>query len=453
MPVLTPQALSEWTGGRWTCPPSEPPTSVGQDTRTLKPGALFVALPGERVDGHQLIDKAFEAGAVAALCEEGKAPASFPCLEVPEPAQALQQIAKGFRQTLQGAKVIGVTGSAGKTTVKDLIAAMLTESGPTCSTRGNWNNFIGLPLSLLSMEREDVFGVFELGMNRAGEIAGLAEILQPEMGLVTSIGEAHLEQLGSLAAIAQEKGSLLAALPQKGLAVLDQDAPWFHVLKARCLCPWVTVSLQDAADYQGKKSGEQLEVYDRQREEKFSVPLPLPGAHMIGNVLQAVAMVRECGLTAAQIQRGLTKYTPAPMRWQVQQLTAWRVINDAYNANPLSMRKSIQTLAEIPHPGEKWLVLGEMAELGAAEKALHGLIGKELDGLAFTGVILVGEKAAWMSEQMEKTPFHLVSDHAGAVACMQKEISGKALILLKGSRSAKLELILEKLQKLEEGRL
>ena len=453
MPVLDPARLAEWCGGSWTRLPAASPNAVVHDTRALGPGALYVALPGERVDGHSLIDKAFSAGALAALCERGKADARFPCLAVDDTGLALQQIAKGYRQTLLPQRMIGVTGSAGKTTVKDLLASLFAEAGPTCRTRGNWNNFIGLPLSLLSMEASDAFGVFELGMNRGGEIAALSEILQPEMGLITSIGEAHLENLGSVSAIAQEKGCLLAALPKTGMAVLDQDAPWYHVLKARCQCRWVTVSVQDEADYRGRWLGERLEVYDRDQNETFTVSLPLPGAHMVGNVLQAVAMARVCGLRATQIQQGLEKYTPAPMRWQSRQISGWQVINDAYNANPLRMRKSIQTLAEMKVVGQKWLVLGGMAELGKEEQALHRLIGEELDGLGFDGVILVGEKSVWIGEGMRQTPFTLASTHEAAALSMQKQIPEAAVVLLKGSRSAQLELILQKLQNPEEGPL
>lgn len=453
MPLLDPVSLADWCGGSWTRLPDAPPNAVAHDTRSLRPGALYVALPGERVDGHRLIDKAFEAGALAALSEQGKADARFPCLAVDDTGLALQQIAKGYRQTLLPQRMIGVTGSAGKTTVKDFLASLFAEAGPTCSTRGNWNNFIGLPLSLLSMEKSDAYGVFELGMNHAGEIAALSEILQPEMGLITSIGEAHLENLGSVSAIAQEKGCLLAALPKSGLAVLDQDAPWYHVLKARCQCRWVTVSLRDEADYRGRWLGERLEIFDRAQNEIFTVSLPLPGAHMVGNVLQAVAMARVCGLSAAQIQQGLEKYRPAPMRWQSSQISGWQVINDAYNANPLSMRKSIQTLAGMNVPGQKWLVLGAMAELGAEEQTLHRLIGEELDSLGFDGVILVGERAMWIGEGMDQTPFVLASTHEAAAQMMQKQIPEAAVILLKGSRSAQLELILQKLQKSEEGRL
>ncbi len=450
MPVFDAEKLAEWSGGTWTRIPDETVTSIFHDTRKVQPGAMYVAMPGERVDGHDLIDHAIKAGAVAALCLTGRANPAIPCLQVPDTGKALEQLAKGYRESLQPKQMIGVTGSAGKTTVKDFLAAMLSESGSTRCTQGNWNNFVGLPLSLLAMEAHDKFGVFELGMSEPGEIAGLADILQPDAGLITSIGEAHLERLGSVEAIAQEKSSLLEALPSDGMAVLDADSRWFSYAKARCACRIVSVSMLGEADYMGEMIETGLRVRDCRRNETFELPVPFPGEHMLMNLLQAVAMVRECGLSAEMMIRGLEKYAPAPMRWQTVQLQKWKVINDAYNANPLSMRKSIRTFAEVPHAGEKWLVLGGMAELGEAEKELHWVIGKELDGFGFTGVVLVGEKASWMQQGIQKTPVILVGSREEAVREMTACVGDNAVLLLKASRSEQLELILQALQKNEE---
>jgi len=450
MPEFSAENLALWSRGEWTADPEQPLYSVSHDTRELQPGALYVALPGARVDGHDLISEAKVAGAVAALCRKGRADSGMPCLEVADTGKALENIAKGYRSTLQTKQMIGVTGSAGKTTVKDFMAAMLGEAAPTRSTRGNWNNFIGLPLSLLAMEATDVFGVFEVGMNQAGEIAGLADILKPQYGLITSIGEAHLEKLGSVEAIAKEKSSLLSALPAEGMAVLDADSEWFAFMKKCCVCRTVTVSLHTEADYQAEGTVDQLTVFDRQRNETFTLPLPMPGTHMQTNLLQAVAMVRECGLSVQEITDGLKTYSPAPMRWQPVVLNAWRIINDAYNANPLSMRESIRTFANIPHSGERWLVLGGMNELGDAEKELHVVLGKEVDRYPFDGVVLVGEKGAWMRPGISKTPVFEAADHAETVRVIQARIPRGAALLLKASRSERLETILKTLAKAEE---
>ncbi|MDF3130210.1 UDP-N-acetylmuramoyl-tripeptide--D-alanyl-D-alanine ligase [Kiritimatiellaeota bacterium B1221] len=450
MPLFDAKNFAEWTGGTWTRLPEENIRSVYHDTRKLQPGAMYVAMPGERVDGHDLIGQAVEAGAMAVLCLKGRAQPEIACLEVSDTGKALERLARGYRKLLNPKQMIGVTGSAGKTTVKDFLAAMLSEAGHTRCTQGNWNNFVGLPLSLLAMEPQDKFGVFELGMSNPGEIAGLSEILQPDAGLITSIGEAHLERLGSVEAVAAEKTSLLAALPANGLAVLDADSRWFEFAKTRCGCRIATVSMKGSADYEGEVLEHGLRVKDRQRGESIDLPVPFPGDHMLMNLLQAVAMVRECGLSAEMMVRGLEKYAPAPMRWQRVQLKKWQVINDAYNANPLSMRKSIRTFSELSEPGEKWLVLGGMGELGEAEKELHWVIGKELDAFGFTGVVLVGERASWMQKGIQKTPVILAGSREEAVRELTACVGDDAVLLLKASRSEQLELILQALQKNEE---
>ncbi|MGA0332534.1 MAG: UDP-N-acetylmuramoyl-tripeptide--D-alanyl-D-alanine ligase [Kiritimatiellia bacterium] len=450
MPEFCAEDLAEWSGGEWSEFPKQPVRSVSHDTRDLKSGALYVALAGERVDGHDLIPLAREAGAAAALCRRGRALEGFPCLEVKETGKALENLAKGYRSSLQPAQMIGITGSAGKTTVKDFTAAMLRAADSICSTRGNWNNFIGLPLSLLSMESGHRFGVFELGMNHAGEISALADILKPTCGLITSIGEAHLENLGSVEAIAEEKSSLLSSLPADGFAVLDQDSPWFEFMKARCGCRSLTVSLENDADYRGIQKGSVLEIIDRQRKETFVLRIPLPGLHMLGNLLQAAAMARECGCSPDAIAGGIQTYEPAPMRWQRLELGGYAFINDAYNANPLSMRKSVRTFSELEHAGPKWLVLGGMSELGAEEKSLHVETGTEVDAGEFEGVLLVGEKGGWIGEGISRSPVWKVGNAAEAAALIRARASGGTLFLLKASRSERLEKVLEELQKSKE---
>lgn len=455
MPVFSPKDLANWAGGSWTSEPKGPIKSVGHDTRTLNPGALYVALPGERVDGHDLIAKALEAGAVAVLSLEGKDIEGLPCLEVKDTGKALEHIARGYRKTLHPKHLIGVTGSAGKTTVKDFISIMLSQAGPTCSTKGNWNNFVGLPLSLLSMDPSDTFGVFEMGMNHAGEIKALGDILKPQMGLITSIGEAHLEQLGSVEAIAKEKTSLLANLPSDGLAVLDQDSSWFSYTKSRCACPFVTVSLDlnSSADIQGNVQGNSLLIKDQKRKLRFSVPLPLPGDHMVRNLLQAVAMVLECAVTPKQIVAGLENYQSAPMRWQELEVAGRTIINDAYNANPLSMRKSLQTFSELHHSGGKWAVLGGMAELGSDAEVFHKELGRDIDTLGFDGVLLIGEKANWIGSSITKTEKIWVLDNKAAASFLNANVPKTCVLLLKGSRSERLEQILQELEKSEEDKL
>ncbi|MEX2607908.1 MAG: UDP-N-acetylmuramoyl-tripeptide--D-alanyl-D-alanine ligase [Kiritimatiellia bacterium] len=449
MPLFDPDDLAEWCGGTWSKRPARPITSVGHDTRTLEKGSLYVALPGTRVDGHALLGDAEKAGAVACMCLHGMADPEVPGLEVEDVGEGLKRLAAGYRSQLNGC-VIGVTGSAGKTTVKDMLAAMCAEQDSTCCTKGNWNNQVGLPLSLLAMETGDAFGVFELGMNQPGEIAELADILQPQVGVISSIGEAHLEKLGSVEAIAREKSSLLAALPADGVAVLDRDSPWFELMKSYCQCRVVTVSLRDPAEYRGETvSGvpDLLRIHDEARRGTFEVPLRLPGEHMCRNVLLAVAVARECGVHPEALSAGLTAYRPAPMRWQCDRIGEWDLINDAYNANPLSMRSAIRTFADLQTPGEKWLVAGGMAELGADEQRIHREVGAYLNSMPLDGVVLVGPKAAWMKESIPSLPVVEAGTCGEAAAEIRRRVPEGATLLLKASRADRLEQVVSELLK------
>jgi len=448
MPRFDAQDLTAWTGGTWTRTPDQAVTRVVHDSREAGPGGLYVALKGERFDGHSFLAAVADTGAAAAVCARGRGIPELACLEVADPQRALEDMARGYRQTL-GGLVVGVTGSAGKTTVKDLLACMLMQRGETCKTRGNWNNHIGLPLSLLSMERGDDFGVFEAGMNHAGEIGHLCGILQPLCGLVTSIGEAHLEALGSVEAIAAEKISLLASLPEDGVALVDVDSPWKDQMLARTRARTVTCSLRTRADYTGQPAGDtaaRLQISDGVRGGVFEVTLPLPGTHMMRNVLQAAAVAREFGLSPGEIQAGLQAFAPAPMRWETLRVGTWSVINDAYNANPLSMRSSIKTFARMAAPVEKWLVLGGMNELGAEEARAHRDLGVFIASLGFHGVITVGGKARWIHETAGAGERIHVDTAADAAVAVRGRVGAGAGILVKASRGDRLETVILELQ-------
>lgn len=444
MPRFSPGELAAWSEGAWTMEPAGPAHSVTHDSRNLAPGALFVALPGTRVDGHDFLGACLEAGAMGAVCARGRARPGLPCLEVEDPARALRDLAAGYRACLSGT-LIGITGSAGKTTVKDLLAAMLASEASTASTRGNWNNQIGLPLSLLSMERDDVYGVFEAGMNEPGEIALLAGILRPDRGLITTIGEAHLEKLGSVEAIAGEKTDLLAALPAGGAAVIDRDSAWFGLMDAKCAAERrVPCSMEGAGEVNGRLlPNGRMEVEDTVRGGRFELVVPLPGEHMRRNLLLAVAMARDLGVPVDGIRRGLAGFTAAPMRWREERIGGRLFINDAYNANPLSMRGSIRTFAELGGSEEKWLVLGGMSELGADEESHHRAIGGLVESLAFDGVVGVGEKAAWYLGELSSVSGFAAGDPLEAARIVDARAGKAAAVLLKASRSAGMERVLD----------
>lgn len=442
-----------WTGGRWSEPPRRDICGAVQDHRLLEPGMLYVALPGERVDGRRFMEPAYAAGAAGAVCAAGSAVEGIPCLEVGDPEEALRDVARGVRGRVD-CPLIGVTGSAGKTTVKDLLASMWGQTRRVCATWGNWNNAIGLPLSLLRLDPEVEAGVFELGMNRPGEIADLAALLRPTGGLITSIGEAHLENLGSVEAIAREKGALLAALPASGLAVLEADGAWYRLFRELCRCEVVRCAFQGEAEVTGSVEGGdpgRLCVRDGLQGREFVLDLPFPGAHMRRNVLQAATMALAQGLGPEEIREGLAGFAPAPMRWEVSRIAGRRVVNDAYNANPLSMRAAIAAFAEGGGaPEEKWLVLGGMAELGEEEERLHREVGRFVDGYGWGGVIGVGPRAGWICAEIGQSPTWVAGDCREAAEWFVRESGDGSAVLLKGSRSERLEVMVSLMSRLLE---
>lgn len=447
MPHFPPEALAAWTGGRWTRLPARAPSGVRHETASVRPGDLFVALRGERRDGHEFVREAFGRGAAAAVVGEGFAAAhadAGPLLMVGDTRRALAALAAGHRARCV-ARIVGVTGSLGKTTVKEMIAAILAADGPTACTRGNWNNDLGLPLSLLEMDPADRHGVFEIGMNHPGELAPLCALLRPDWGVMTRIGPVHLEFFADEAAIADEKATLVRALPPGGLAVLAADEPWFERVAAAARCRVVTVALAPAdADYAGRAGpGGGLVVRERSGAESFH-PLPGPGAAVLRNALRAVAVGREAGIPAERIARALAGFRLPPMRGGEVDVAGVRWFNDAYNASPLSLEEAVATFAASV-PGRRWLALGGMLELGATGPELHRRAGRALAAHRWEGLVVKGPLAAGMADGAREAGFpadriHRADDARGAAEALAAAgLAPGDAILIKGSRGERME--------------
>ncbi len=457
MPVFDPLELAHWCNGRWR--PSPPPAlrGVAHDTRALPAGALYVALRGERVDGHTFYGAARAAGAAAMLAACGSgltAELDCPLLEVDDTRRALLGVAAGYRRTLTR-PVIGITGSVGKSTVKEMTAAVLGGDGCVARTRGNWNNEIGLPLSLLAMERESTAGVFEVGMNRPGEIARLAAILKPDCGIVTTIGPVHAENFSDVAAIAHEKAALLTALPPDGLAVIPADSPYAPILRAASLAPVVTVAAHDSgvdADLYWSLSGPATAQFDAPGVAgRFTVELPVPGRHNAANAALAVALgLIRFGLDPAVVASRLAAFQPLPMRWERCRAGGIAVINDAYNANPLSMRAALEVFGDEPAPGGKWLVLGDMLELGADAGRYHAEVGAAIAAGAWNGLVGVGPLARGLVDAARKTGFPMADsaacpDAPAAADWLIPRLQRGDAVLLKASRGMALEQVFDRI--------
>ncbi len=442
---FTSQELARWTGGRWTREPASPVTGFGIDSRSLQPGEVFIALPGERADGHSFLDVAASRGAAGAVVRRGTKFDALPLLEVEDPKAALTALARGHRERLTG-QFIAITGSSGKTSVKEMTADLLSIAGPTARTRGNWNNDLGLPLSLLTMKPDDRFGVFEVGMNHPGELEPLCALLRPHVSVVTNVGPVHIEFFESEEAIAQEKATVLRALGEDGLAVLPSDDPWFAKLRADVKSELKTVSLRRDADYRIEAgAGSLFVVSEWASGESVALDAPLPGAHILTNAGLAIAVARHYGIAWDAIAARLRAFQPPGMRWQKQTLGEVLFVNDAYNANPMSMLAALDGFAATPVSGRRWLVLGAMRELGARAEPEHVKLGGAVAEGPWAGLVSVGEEGNWIARGAQSRGFERVYEAetpADAARVLKGLIKPGDAVLLKASRGVQLELLL-----------
>lgn len=448
MPEFDLNDLARWSGGQWTARPDAPLRRIGNHSREVRPGDLYAALRGERFDGHAFVEDAFRAGASAALVSRTYAetePGRHPCLVVTDPDCALQDLARGHRDRLPGGR-IGVTGSVGKTTVKDLAAAALSVAGPVAKTPGNWNNAVGLPLSLLSMETDAAYGVFEVGMNHPGELAPLCALLRPKWAVMTRIGPVHIEFFESERQIAEEKACLLEALPKDGFAVLATDEPWFPLFRERTPCRIVPVAMTGPTGYLASEHPRGIQV--REPDGATVVyPSVIPGEVGRASVVRVVALARELGIPGEAIAEALSGCSLSAMRWQREEAGGRIWINDAYNASPVSMETALQTFRESETAPRKWLVLGGMRELGRMSGEAHQRIGRRVAEGDWAGLVTVGElargyadgarTAGWPRERILEAE----TTEAAAAVLAERLQPGDA-ILLKGSRSERVEQVL-----------
>jgi UDP-N-acetylmuramoyl-tripeptide--D-alanyl-D-alanine ligase len=452
--AFDPAALCAWCRGDWLGRPPAALRGVWHDTRAPRSGGLYVAVKGARFDGHDFVEDAERMGAAAALVSREWAAArtraaTLPVLAVPDTAAALRALAHGHRRAW-GGRVLAVTGSAGKTTVKELIADMLAEMTPTARTRGNWNNALGVAFSLLNTPGDAAWGVFEIGTSAPGEIADLCGMLEPNWGVVTNIGPAHLAFFGTEEAIAEEKGALLAALPADGLAVLNADGGHLDALRRRARCRVLTAGRAAGVDYRWRDqnaSAHTVEMGDAGTGERVTLPLPGAGRHMAQNAGLAAAAARRAGVSWEKIASALRAFRGLPMRWERQEINGVRIVNDAYNANPLSMRAALDAFAAEPAGGGKWLVLGGMRELGDVARREHEALGRCIAEGAWTGLIAVGADAEPIARGaraagMDADAVMCCATAADAAACLDACTAPGDAVLLKGSRGFRLENVL-----------
>jgi UDP-N-acetylmuramoyl-tripeptide--D-alanyl-D-alanine ligase len=417
-------------------------SGVGIDSRTIAPGQLFVALHGEHADGHAYVAAAAERGAAGALVSR-KVDAPVATIEVPDTLLALGDLASAVRAQ-RTAQVVGITGSNGKTTVKTLAAAILARHGRTHVNHGNFNNELGLPLTLLAMPEDTQYAVLEMGAGKPGDIDYLAAIARPQIGLVNNIAPAHLERMGTIDAIAETKGAVYSALPPDGVAVINADsdfAAYFAGLAGHRRV--LRFGLEQAADVGARDlmlAAEGSRFVLATPAGDTDVALPLPGRHNVANALAAAAIAVALEVPLATIRAGLESAPAVAGRLRVERMPGgWTLIDDSYNANPGSLRAAVETLALAG--GERWLVLGDMAELGPAATELHAEIGRFARERGIERLWAVGRLSAAAATAFGEGAEHFDSQPDLAVA-LGAALHAGVTCLVKGSRSSAMERVI-----------
>lgn len=433
--------------------PATPVTGpVVIDSRQVGPGSLFAAFAGEHVDGHDYAERAVEAGAAAVLATR---PVGVPAIVVPDVTAALGALARTVVERL-GAEVVALTGSAGKTSTKDLIAQLLERKGPTIYPAGNLNNEIGLPLTALRAEESTQHLVLEMGARYVGDIRYLTGLVPPRIGLVLNVGTAHIGEFGGREKIAEAKGEMVESLPEDGAAVLNADDPLVRAMASRTKARVVLFGESDEADVRA----ENVRLTDDGRPAFrlhtptgcSDVTMRLYGEHHVSNALAAAAVAHEVGLSAAEIAEALSA-AGTLSRWRMEvteRADGVTIVNDAYNANPESMRAALRALVAMgkaprAEGGRTWAVLGHMAELGDDALAEHDAIGRLAVRLNVSKLVAVGgREASWLQlgayneGSWGEESVH-VSDAQAAVDLLRSELRPGDVVLVKASRSVGLE--------------
>jgi UDP-N-acetylmuramoyl-tripeptide--D-alanyl-D-alanine ligase len=442
--------VAEATGARLADVPDPGALVTGPvviDSREAGPGSLFAALPGTRTDGHEFAPAALAAGAAVVLTAR---PVGGPALIVPDVQAALGKLARAVIDRASELTVIGITGSAGKTTTKDLAAQLIETLGPTVAPRNSFNNEIGHPLTVLKITEQTRYLISELAARGPGHITALCQIAPPQIGAVLCVGRAHAGEFGSLDKIAEAKGELPAALPADGVAVLNADDYRVAAMAARTRARVVTFGRSPSADVRATRVA--ADDFGRARftlqtpDGHASVRLQLHGEHHVHNALAAAALAAQLGMSAGDIAAGLSAAV-ARSRWRMEVThlsDGVTIINDAYNANPDSVRAAIATLATMARGHRGFAVLGYMTELGDEADRLHEEIGAAAAAAGLAGLIVVGEQAAPMLAGAKAVPsWHgellSVPDAAAAVSTVRDRVRAGDVVLVKASHSIGLE--------------
>lgn len=426
------------------------------DSRAITPGCIFLALCGERFDGNRFAAEASQKGAAAVVVsrlEEGEFAPECSIVLVPDTLLALQALASWWRQRLEPLHVIGLTGSSGKTSTKDMCLAVLSRHFRTLATKGNLNNHIGVPLSILSTPQGTQAAIWEMGMNHAGELAPLCGMTRPHIGIITTIGSAHMEYLGSREAIAREKCTVARALPPEGFMIYPAQDDFAATIAASTAATPLPVGAEGCA-VQALRPRPSLLGTEYTLSiaglGEVDIHLPIPGAHMVSNSLLAAAAGWKLGCTLEEIAAGLSAASLTHGRLACRQAEAYTVVDDTYNANPESMKAALQTVATLRGKGRSIAVLGRMGELGPGGIQAHAEMGSCAAALGYAAVLVVGspcaETEALRQAAAAGVPHTYSTPTPEEAARLLRSIMQEGDVLLfKGSRSAGMERVIHTL--------
>src|SRR6184192_4292101 len=423
---------------------------ISTDSRTLKHGELFVALRGENFDAHSFVESVAKAGAAGAIVDSnwtGEIPENFALIRTEDTLQAYQKLAANYRKSLP-LKVVAITGSNGKTSTKDFTAAVLGRRFHVTKTQGNFNNHVGLPRTMLEATSQDEVAVWEIGMNHPGEVAVLAKLAAPDAAIITNIGTAHIEFMGSREAIAAEKGALAQAVGPEGTVILNADDPFSKSIapstSAKVILAGTTEGTVRAIEITQSANGTDFTILEG--AHRCRAQLPVPGLHMVQNALLGVAAGRIFGLSLEECAAGLAAAPLTKARLQIKEIRGVQFLDDSYNANPDSMKAALRTLVELDAEGQRIAVLGEMRELGDESERGHREVGETAAALKVDHLIAIGNVAATIAEAAQRAGLQnssTVASTAEAAELLGELAAPGDLILIKGSRLARTEQVIE----------
>src|SRR5881409_391470 len=415
---------------------------ISTDSRTIKKGELF--------DGHKFVEATAKAGAAGAIVDlkwNGKVPGKFVIIRAEDTLLAYQNLAANYRKALS-LKVLAITGSNGKTSTKDFAASVLGRKFRVAKTQGNFNNHVGLPRTILEARSDDEVAVWEIGMNHPGEVAPLAKIAAPDAAIITNIGVAHIEFMGTREAIANEKGALVQAVAAEGTVILNGDDPFSKGIAERTDAHVIFAGTKEgtvrAIDIQQSADGSEFTIMED--AHRCRAQLPVPGLHMVQNALLAVAAGRAFGLSLEEAAAGLASAPLTKARLQIKEINGVQFLDDSYNANPDSMKAALQTLVKLDTDGKRIAVLGEMRELGEETQRGHEEVGEEAAAFGIDQLIGIGEMGAVISRAAENAGLEksaAVGSTSEAAELLRNIAVPGDLVLIKGSRVARTENVIE----------